>query len=160
MFHDAVHDELSKSKSAVPVEHEHIADISIGGVVGDDARETNLLLGLVHAETKRIPDRALNRLLRNSLRPIAFSQKAVNDVEVQARAISAHYKPVLAPLSHTPGARGLERHSTPRMRFAKTRPTASRPCICKESRRCCSGRTAARLPCGRVCSARIPLRLG
>jgi len=50
--------------------HENVGDPREGGVVGDDARESHLLMAVVHAERQRVFDRAFDNLTRPPATPV------------------------------------------------------------------------------------------
>jgi hypothetical protein len=61
-----------------------IGQIGERGLVGDDARETRLILPAKQTKTQRVRNRPLNDLDRHAGRPVAARQEFVDRLKVQA----------------------------------------------------------------------------
>jgi hypothetical protein len=59
MAHHEFHQPLCQTFSAMVFQNVDVAEISIGGGIGDDASETNLILAVEQGEAQRICDGAL-----------------------------------------------------------------------------------------------------
>jgi len=64
-------------------EYIDIAEVSEGGGVGDDSRETDLSFPLKQGEAQGIGDGALHRFSRNSFAPIGANEVGMNRVEIK-----------------------------------------------------------------------------
>ena len=61
----------------------NVAEISVGGAVGDHARETDLRFPVKHSEAERVGDSALHCFSRDALRPVGANQAPMNRVKVK-----------------------------------------------------------------------------
>src|SRR6266571_6808420 len=69
-------------------EYENIADVGEGRAVGDDARESDLRIAVVGAETDRVLDRPLDQIARDIFRPVRFlAEIAMDHRDVEPRLI-------------------------------------------------------------------------
>src|SRR4051812_24812187 len=92
MIHDGAHQELAEATTAMRVENENVCDVGERSVVGDDAREADLLnlsvfRLLIDPEAERVLDGARHHIARNALRPVAVCEEVMDAAEIQARAI-------------------------------------------------------------------------
>ena len=80
---------FAQTVAAVCVEYEHVANPAVGRVVRDNASQADLVPGRrIHADAKRILQRAFDDFARNITCPIALPAKiAVNHFRIEARRI-------------------------------------------------------------------------
>lgn len=89
MLHDTFHQPLPDPLLAMRLEHEHITDVGVSGEIRNYPRKADLLMLFVHSEAQRVLYRPRHNFPGYALRPIAFGQKFVDDIQVQPLAISA-----------------------------------------------------------------------
>src|SRR5437879_5267524 len=82
MPHDALHEPLTQPAPAIRLQHKHVAKISEGCEIADDARKSDLpgfSVGLIiNAEAQRMLDRPGHNVAWNVLSPVAIRQEPVN----------------------------------------------------------------------------------
>ena len=88
MAHHAFHKPLSQTFAAIIFEDVDIAEISVGGGVCDDARETDLSFPVKQREAERIGDGTLHRFAWNSFAPIGANEIGMNCVEIKLCGVS------------------------------------------------------------------------
>src|SRR5690242_19287265 len=89
MLHDASHQPLSDPLLPISLEHEHVTDVGVRSEIRNYPRKANLLMLFVHSEAQRVLYRPRHNFPGYALRPVAFGQKFVDDIQVQSLAISA-----------------------------------------------------------------------
>ncbi len=87
--HYALHQPFCDASAAMRLEHEHITDVGVSGEIRNYPRKADLLMLFVHSEAQRVLYRPRHNFPGYALRPIAFGQKFVDDIQVQPLAISA-----------------------------------------------------------------------
>src|ERR1700756_4953084 len=87
IFHYAFHQPFPQALAAVFVQHKYVADVGIGGVVGDHTSKTDLLSLVIKSEAQRVLNGTCNDVLGNAFSPIAFRKKGVDRIQVQPAAI-------------------------------------------------------------------------
>src|SRR5690348_6988820 len=83
---------LAQTTSAKWLENNHVRQISIRRVIGDCAREANLLLATVNTESQRIPYCFAHHFTRTRPSPILLLKNLANFFQVEPGGISADRK--------------------------------------------------------------------
>src|SRR5581483_6706316 len=89
MIQDAADQPLAQAMPAKSLKNKYIGDVSISGVVGDDAGDSDLLFPSKYAEAQRILNGTGDHLVRDLSCPIGFGQKTMNYVQVEQGTVGA-----------------------------------------------------------------------
>src|SRR5712692_8687273 len=94
--HDALHQPFPQPVPAIGFEHEDVANVGVCRVIRDYAGKSHLPPLGIYSEAQRIFDGAGHKFARDALGPVALSQKAIDDIEIQPLAIGTNDE--LAPV--------------------------------------------------------------
>src|ERR1700676_1517420 len=107
MLHDTLHQPFSQAAAAERFEHEHVSDVSVGRVVGDYSRESDLLALGIQSEAQRVLDGTSDHVTRDSLGPITLNQEFMDYGHVNQSTIGANGELAFAVFTGLLGLRGF-----------------------------------------------------
>lgn len=81
---------LPQPHAPIRFENENVAEISVGCIVGNDSRKSDLFPTVKYSKAQRILDRAGNHVARYALRPVTVTQEYMDYIQIKPRAIRAH----------------------------------------------------------------------
>src|ERR1700674_567335 len=111
MLHDTFHQPLAQTAPTERFEHEYVSNIGVGGVVGNDARKSDLLALRIQSEAQRVLNGTGDNLAWDTLGPVALGQETMDNIQVESLTIGADGECTFAELSLLRGLTGLRRHT-------------------------------------------------